>query len=80
MHRRLQGIVLLKFMDEGKLLAACEMVMPSELSPEERQQNTLGTARARSHCRFVLPLIHFIPESLTYAVPLFLRRQCGRAL
>jgi hypothetical protein len=37
-------------------------------------------ARARSHCRFVLPLIHFIPESLTYSVPLFLKRLCDRSL
>jgi hypothetical protein len=32
----------------------------------------------RSHCRLVLPLIHFIPDSLTYSVPLFLKRQCDR--
>ena len=32
--------------------------------------------RARSHCRFVLPLIHFTPDSLTYSVPVFLKRQC----
>ena len=25
--------------------------------------------RAQSHCRFVLPLIHFTPDSLTYSVP-----------
>jgi hypothetical protein len=31
---------------------------------------------ARSHCRFVLPSIRFIPDSLTYSVPLFLKRQC----
>ena len=36
--------------------------------------------RARSHCRFVLPFIYFIPESLTYSVPLFLKRQCDRTL
>ena len=28
----------------------------------------LGVERARSHCRFVLPLIHLIPDSLTYSV------------
>jgi hypothetical protein len=33
---------------------------------------------ARSHCRFVKPPIHFIPYSLTYSVPLFLKRQCDR--
>jgi hypothetical protein len=36
--------------------------------------------RARSHCRFVLPLIHVIPQSLTYSVPLFLKRRCDRTL
>jgi uroporphyrinogen-III synthase len=36
--------------------------------------------RARSHCRFVLPLIHFIPDSLTHSVPLFMKRQCDRIL
>ena len=35
-----------------------------------------GPARARSHCRFVLPLIRFPPDSLTYLVPLCLRQQC----
>jgi hypothetical protein len=30
------------------------------------------------HCRFVPPLIHFIPGSLTISVPLFLKRQCDR--
>jgi hypothetical protein len=36
--------------------------------------------RARSHCRFVLLLIQFIPNSLTYSVPLYLKRQCDRTL
>jgi hypothetical protein len=36
--------------------------------------------RARSHCRFVPPLIHFIPDLLTYSVPLFLKQQCDRTL
>ena len=30
--------------------------------------------------RFVLPLIHFVPDSLRDSVPLFLKRQCGRTL
>jgi hypothetical protein len=34
-----------------------------------------GDVRARSPCRFVLPLIHFINS-----VPLFLKRQCDRTL
>ena len=36
--------------------------------------------RAQSHFRFVPPLIHFIPDSLIYSVPLFLKRQCDRTL
>ena len=36
--------------------------------------------RARSYCRFGLPFIHFIPDSLTYSAPLFLKRQCDRTL
>jgi hypothetical protein len=39
-----------------------------------------GAARSRSHCRFVLQRIHFVPYSLTYSVPLFLKRQCDRTL
>ena len=39
-----------------------------------------GIGRARSHCRVVLPVIHFIPDLLTYSVPLFLKRQCDRTL
>jgi hypothetical protein len=34
----------------------------------------------RSHCRFVLPRIHFIPDSLAYSVPLCMTRQCGQTL
>ena len=37
-----------------------------------------GADRARSHCRFAPPLIHFIPDSLTYSVPLFLKQQYDR--
>ena len=32
----------------------------------------------RSHCRIVLPLVHFAPDSLRWSVSLFLKRQCGR--
>jgi hypothetical protein len=39
-----------------------------------------GRRRARSYCRFILPLIKFIPYSLTYSVPLFMKRQCDRIL
>ena len=43
-----------------------------------RPRGLCGHRRARSHCRFVPPLIHFIPDSLIYSVPLFLKRQCDR--
>ena len=33
-----------------------------------------------SHCRFVLPLIRFIPYLLLYSVALFLKRQCDPTL
>ena len=46
----------------------------------ERAAHAAGEARARSHCRFVLSSIHFIPDSLTYSVPLYLKRQCDRTL
>jgi hypothetical protein len=41
-----------------------------------------GEDRARSHCRFVPPLTHLTPNSLThtYSVPLFLNRQRDRTL
>ena len=39
-----------------------------------------GAARARPHCRVVLPLIHFTSDVLTYSMPLFLRRQCDQTL
>jgi hypothetical protein len=35
-------------------------------------------ARARSHCRFPPPPIHFIPDPPRDSVPLFLKRQCDR--
>ena len=39
-----------------------------------------GEARARSHCPFVTPRIHFIPDSLRYSLLLLLKRQCDRTL
>ena len=41
-----------------------------------------GAPRAWSHCRFVLPLIHFIQDSLTsnILVSLFPNRKCDRTL
>ena len=43
-----------------------------------RQRLARPAGRARSHCRFPPPLIHFAPESLTYSAPPFLKRQCDR--
>jgi hypothetical protein len=40
----------------------------------------VGWHRAQSNCRFVLPLIHFITDSLSYSVPLLLKQQCDRTL
>ena len=37
-----------------------------------------GGLSARSHCRFAPPRIQYIPDSLRYSVPLFMKRQCGR--
>ena len=42
--------------------------------------NASGDDRARSHDRFVLLLIHFIPDSLAHSAPLLLKRQCDRTL
>jgi hypothetical protein len=39
-----------------------------------------GGHRDPLHCRFVLTLMHFILDSLTYSVTLFLKRQCELAL
>jgi hypothetical protein len=43
-----------------------------------------GSTRARSHCRFVPPRIHFPPGSLPYSVLLkvllFLNKSCDRTL
>jgi Tfp pilus assembly protein PilV len=35
-----------------------------------------ATATCPARCRFVPPLIHFMPDSLIYSMPLFLKRQC----
>ena len=37
-----------------------------------------GVARARSYSRFAAPLLHFIPDSRVYSVPLFLKWPCDR--
>jgi hypothetical protein len=64
----------------ARSLAACRH-LPHLRRLERRLPGRVhGLRRARSHCRFAPPLIHFIPYSLTYSVPLFLKRQCDRTL
>jgi hypothetical protein len=48
-------------------------------SDEDDVVSSVRVGLGRSY-RFVLPLIHFIPVSLTYSVPVFLKRQCDRTL
>jgi hypothetical protein len=55
-------------------------LQPMALQPVPVYGAAQQQVRARSHCRFVRPLTHFIPYSLTYLVPLFLTRQCDRTL
>jgi hypothetical protein len=57
----------------------------SQLAPvytggETSHGRVCHSVRARSYCRFVLPLIHFIQGSLAHSAPLFLKRQCDRTL
>jgi hypothetical protein len=50
--------------------------VPSGLRAAGRQPRQAGA----EHCRFVPPLIHFLPDSLTYSVPSVLKRRCDRTL
>jgi hypothetical protein len=45
---------------------------------EVRSLMDTGQPRVRSHCRFVLPLIHFIPDFLRDSVAVFLTRSTMR--
>ena len=66
---------------EAAATALADLALASFGSPVTPPHQGLGgTPRARSHCRFVPPLIHFIPDSLTNLVPRFLKRQCDRTL
>jgi hypothetical protein len=64
---------------DGKVWHALCGALDAE-RPEDLPYLLAGAPRARSHCRFVLPLIHVTPDSLTYPVPLFLKRRCDRTL
>jgi hypothetical protein len=55
----------------GYEVDGCEHVLDADGLPVPTHRD--GTPRARSCCRFVLPLVQFIPYSLTYSVPLFLQ-------
>jgi hypothetical protein len=70
---------------EGYVLLPGLLAAPSAAAPAEHpgllaaiEQLAGGAVGARSHRRFVLPLIHFISDLLTHSVPLFLNRQCDR--
>ena len=63
------------------IFGACVSETTMRLDPRRhRRDDPRGGARAPSHCRVVPPLTHSIPNSLTYSVPVFLKRQCGRTL
>ena len=68
--------------DQGEQGGAARRPAAGGVAPAgvENVERLRGYSRARSHCRFVLPLIHFIPYPLTYPVHLFLKRQCDRTL
>jgi hypothetical protein len=71
--------------NEDRTLELCDQMvqgMPvfDAMGPAERQAMVEVLVGLMSHCRFVLLLIHSIPYSLIYSVPLFLKRQCDRTL
>jgi hypothetical protein len=53
-----------------------ELSSASQFDTFKAQFDSLAAVpiRARSHHHFVLPLIHFTPDSLTYSIPLFMKR------
>jgi hypothetical protein len=53
-------------------------VPPASGAPRSGGSSGRGAPRPRSHCRCAPLLIHFIPDPLTYLVPLFLNGQCDR--
>ena len=77
-HGMASGPVVARYEDwqasNAQLLAAD----PEQLALGRWVFPASGAPRARSHCRFTTA--HFIPHSLTYSVPLYLKRQCDRTL
>ena len=59
----------------GGFSALCEATVAEMTVLDYDGELAEGECRARSHCRFVLPLIQFIPDPLTYSVHLILKRQ-----
>jgi hypothetical protein len=57
--------------------AGCEHFAEDGLHGCECDRVSVGLDRIVA---FAIPLILFIPDSLTYSVPLYLKRQCGRTL
>jgi hypothetical protein len=63
---------------EQKLAVAGAGASPRFGAAEWNHQRQALPGRARPHGRFALLLTHFMPDSLTFSVPLFLKRQCDR--
>ena len=55
-----------------------DVVVAGGAAGERHLDGSRGLHRARTHCRFALLTVRFISYSVTYAVPLFLKRQCDR--
>ena len=61
--------------DQKRLVEAKE---EAEKAKKQKRAAARARSRARSHFRFAPPRVRFIPDPLTYSVPLFLKQQCGR--
>jgi hypothetical protein len=77
--KRLETVLLVQHWSQSQMIS-----YESGQLQQRRQRFELftrdpeGTFRDRLHCRFVPPLIHSMPDSLTYSVRLFLKRQCDQ--
>ncbi|KAL4425618.1 hypothetical protein ABPG75_009634 [Micractinium tetrahymenae] len=59
-----EGVVLIPFIDEERLLAAARSVPPAALSEEERQRNTLGDILVFSHAPGIAGETEFCTSTL----------------